>query len=79
MLDFWEDPGLLLVDTLNHAFEYGELSTSQRQAVITLIGEKGQRQETYKELEANLSFKCWYKNCFHGSSNEDQGISPTVS
>ena len=34
---FWEDLGSLLVDTLNYAFQYGELSTSQRQAVITLI------------------------------------------
>ena len=27
----------LLVDTLNYAFQYDEFSTSQRQAVITLI------------------------------------------
>ena len=33
---FWEDLDTLLVDTLTYAFQYGELSTSQRQAVITL-------------------------------------------
>ena len=38
---FWEDLGSLLVDTLNYSFEYGELSVSQRQAVITLIEKKG--------------------------------------
>ena len=37
---FWEDLGSLLVDTLNYAFEYGKLSTPQRQAVITLIEKK---------------------------------------
>ena len=51
---FWEDLGSLLVDTLNYAFQYGELSTSQRQA----DREKGPGQETYKELKPNLSNKC---------------------
>ena len=37
----WEDLGSLLVDTLNYAFKYGELSTSLRQAVLTLIEKKG--------------------------------------
>ena len=30
----------LVVDSLNYAFEYGELSNSQKQAVITLIEKK---------------------------------------
>ena len=54
---FWEDLGSLLVDTLNYAFHYDELSTSQRQAVIALIEKKGQ-DKTYNELETNLSDKC---------------------
>ena len=37
----WGDLISLLVDTLNYAFLHGELSTSQRQAVITLIEKKG--------------------------------------
>ena len=45
---FWEDLGSLLVDTLNYAFQYGELSTSQRQAVITLIEKKGQDKRLIK-------------------------------
>ena len=35
-LTFWPVFGSLLVQSLNYAFEYGELSNSQKQAVITL-------------------------------------------
>ena len=45
---FWEDLGSLLVDTLNNAFQYGELSTSQRQAVITLIEKKDRDKRLIK-------------------------------
>ena len=45
---FWEDLGSLLVDTLNYAFQYGELSTSQRQAVITLIEKKDRDKRLIK-------------------------------
>ena len=45
---FWEDLGSLHVDTLNYAFQYGELSTSQRQAVITLIKQKGRDKRLIK-------------------------------
>ena len=45
---FWEDLGSLLVDTLNYAFHYGELSTSQRQVVITLIEKKGRDKRLIK-------------------------------
>ena len=33
--------GNLLVDSLNYSYEYGELSNTQKQAVITLIEKKG--------------------------------------
>ena len=39
-LAFWLLLGKLIVDSLNYAFEYGELSKSQKQAVITLIEKK---------------------------------------
>ena len=32
--------GKLIFDSLNYAFEYGELSNSQKQAVITLVEKK---------------------------------------
>ena len=37
---FWESLGELLVDSLNYSFDHGELSSSQKQAVITLIEKK---------------------------------------
>ena len=40
-LAFWPLFGRLLVDSLNYAFEFGELSNSQKQAIITLIEKKG--------------------------------------
>ena len=45
---FWEDLRSLLVDTVDCAFHYGELSTSQRQAVITLIEKKGRDKRLKK-------------------------------
>ena len=54
---FWEDLGSLLVDTLNYAFQYGELSTSQDTGCDNSNREKGPGQETFKELETNLSDK----------------------
>ena len=38
---FWGILGKLLVESLNCAFDYGELSNSQKQAIITLIEKKG--------------------------------------
>jgi len=40
-LAFWPLFGRLSVDSLNYAFEFGELSNSQKQAIITLIEKKG--------------------------------------
>ena len=38
---FFEESGSLLIKSLNHSHTVGELSTSQKQAVITLIEKKG--------------------------------------
>ena len=38
---FWNSIGNLLVDSLNYSYECGELSNTQKQAVITLIEKKG--------------------------------------
>lgn len=38
---FWNSLGNLLVDCLNYSYEVGELSNTQKQAVITLIEKKG--------------------------------------
>ena len=40
-LAFWPLFGRLLVDSLNYAFEFGELSNSQKQAIITFLAYGG--------------------------------------
>ena len=37
---FWNIVGNLMVDRLNHSYDHGELSNSQKRAVITLIEKK---------------------------------------
>ena len=44
----------ILLKCLNYAFEVGELPTSQRQAVITLIEKKGRDKRYVKKLETNI-------------------------
>ena len=47
-LAFWPLFGRLLVDSLNYAFEFGEPSNSQKQAIITLVQEKGKDKRMIK-------------------------------
>ena len=47
-LAFWPVFGSLLVQSLNYAFKYGELSNSQKQAVITLVEKKGKDKRQMK-------------------------------
>ena len=37
---FWHTLGNLMVDSLNYSYDYGELSNSQKEAIITLIEKK---------------------------------------
>ena len=37
---FWHTLGNLMVDSLNYSYDYGELSNSRKQAIITLIEKK---------------------------------------
>ena len=54
---FWSEIGTFLLDSLNYAYFHGELSNSQKQAVIKDRQIKD-RQEMDKKLETNLSSKC---------------------
>ena len=47
-LAFWPVFGSLLVESLSYAFEYGELSNSQKQAVITLVENRGKDKRQIK-------------------------------
>ena len=44
---FWPEIGTLLVDSLNYAYFHGELSNSQKQAVITLIEKKDKERRRW--------------------------------
>ena len=45
---FFKDVGQYLIDALKLSFDYGMLSTSQRQAVITLVEKKGKDKRYFK-------------------------------
>ena len=50
---FWDKLGPLLVETMNYSFREGELTTSQKQGVITLIAKKGKNKlfiENYRPI-----------------------------
>ena len=47
-LAFWHLFRRLLVDSFNYSFEFGELSNSQKQTIITLIGKKGKDKRMIK-------------------------------
>lgn len=55
---FWSEIGTFLVDSLNYAYFHGELSHSQKQAVITLIEKKDKDRRWIKKLETDFSGKC---------------------
>ncbi len=40
-IEFWQEVGQTMIDSFNHSFHKGSLTTSQRQAVITLIDKPG--------------------------------------
>ena len=55
---FWISVGHLLVDSLNHSYDQGELSNTQKQAIIKLIEKKKERQEIHLQLEAYFIDQC---------------------
>ena len=45
---FWSLIGRPLVDCVNYSYKFGELSNSQKQAIITLIEKKGKDKRLIK-------------------------------
>ena len=45
---FWPEIGCLLVESLNYSYIHGELSTSQKEAIITLIEKKDRDRRLIK-------------------------------
>ena len=54
---FWHVLGEFMVDSLNDSYNRGELSNSQKEAIITLI-EKRDKDKRYIELETNFANQC---------------------
>ena len=58
---FWHILGSVMVDSLNCSYDYGELSNSQKEALITLIEKKiktrGTRQTGDRFLSLMLTLK----------------------
>ena len=52
---FFNEVSNILMTALNHLFTTGILSTSQRQALITLIEKKDKDKKFIKKMAANLN------------------------
>ena len=50
-LAFWPSFGKYIVDSINYSYEFGELSNSQKQAIITLIEKKGKDKRMIKNWQ----------------------------
>jgi len=51
---FWPLIGKYLVHCINYVYEFGELSNTQKQAIITLIQKKGERKKIDQKLVPNF-------------------------
>ena len=54
---FWGEIGQLLIDSYNESFDKGQLSASQKQAVITLLQNRKDKLFLTK-LETHIIIKC---------------------
>ena len=55
---FWNDIGIFVVNSLNYGYEVGELSSTQKEDIITchyMYSKRKQRQNIIKKLETNIS------------------------
>ena len=52
---FFNEISTYLIDALNLSFAYGQLSNSQRQAIITLIEKNGKDKRLPQELETHIT------------------------
>ena len=56
---FWPLIGKLMTDSFNEAFDKKEMSSSQKQAIITLIAVKERKgQKLFRKLESYIVNKC---------------------
>ena len=60
-LAFWPILGKHLVNSFNYAHNYGELSNSQKQAVIILLEKKGKDKRLIKNWRPISLINVWHK------------------
>ena len=61
---FFGELGMLLLKSVNYSHFVGELSTSQKQAVVTLIENKGRDKKACQKLETDFPHECRCSDCF---------------
>ena len=54
---FWNELSDPLLESYNASFENGELTVSQRQAIITLLEKKGKESNVYQKLASYIFIK----------------------
>ena len=57
-ITFWEEVGQILIDSYTYSLKNGFLTTSQRQAVISLIEKKGKDRLFINNWKANFIAQC---------------------
>lgn len=75
---FWDKIGALVVDGFNESFEKGSLSTTQRQAVITLIEKPGKDSRYLKNWRPISLINVDAKICSKALSNRLAEILPSI-
>ena len=78
---FWSLIGKPLVDCINYSYEFGELSNSQKQAIITLIEKKGKDKRVIKNwrpislinVDAKIILYFSNEDGYHISRQNDAG------
>ena len=75
---FWKEIKELLVESFNYSFHAGELSTSQKQAIITLIDKKGKDRLHIKNWRPLSLLNVDYKIVSKVIANRMQNALPTL-
>ena len=71
---FWPMLGDILIDALNEAYDKGELATSQKQGVITLIEKEGKDTLNIKNYTPITLLNVDYKNIKSVSEKDKRSI-----
>ena len=76
---FWSDVGRIVINSLNHSYESGRLSISQRRGIIKLIPKKNSYRNLVKSWRPLTLLNCDYKIATKAISNRIKTILPTLT